>query len=670
MGKKFNVGDKVKVVVSNYSSGADKGAVGVIAAIRPAGFDYEVKFDREAEYTHHGDGHSKSLYRWYYEANLELVEEKTYTTKYKPGDEVTVRSDLTNKAYYMADGKGYMTPTYQMLIKRGKKVKIKSVTKTGKYMIEGSVFPWVDEMFVDETKVEPKTYGGFKLGDRVETPNGVGTVIAVSCNNNLGVEHDEYMGGHTCSSFREGRSGKNGHCWYHTPRQLTHITEEPKEDVKPTGKKYKVGDHVKVKYNGEIVTGVIRCTKSTECYYGVEMDDPKYGIHDCSGFKLESGSTIPSNRGKWVTEANVIGLVEEPKPVEEPKSDSHKFKVGQRIKMIATYDSAKKGMTGVIIELHTDSVRPKWNYGVKFDQRFPGGHGCHGKCKFGYGQWVSEESIELLDEKKNDNWKVVITPDGDKTTLEYFKDGMVEKTVTVNRFSEDEYSANAAIKAVVDKLMLSDKIAVTVKFNTGRREYTYLTDDSTIGVDDVVVVPAGCNEHNTLATVTKVTPFLEAKIPVPISDLKYVIKKSHHRFKVGDKVVAKTETPYCITTNGWKGVVTELDDVFGMRVSESSDKCGYYVKCEYFDLLEESPKETEPKYYNGKVVCVKTEYPWWKVGKIYEVKDGRITADDGDRFPKKGREPYRDADDVRHAGCGGLGNGRHNYANEFIPVVE
>jgi hypothetical protein len=79
-------------------------------------------------------------------------------TKYKPGDVVTVRSDLNQFIpYTMSDGKNEMIPASQMLTKRGKSVKIKSVTKTGKYMIEGSMFPWVDEMFEDTTKVEPKT---------------------------------------------------------------------------------------------------------------------------------------------------------------------------------------------------------------------------------------------------------------------------------------------------------------------------------------------------------------------------------------------------------------------------------------------------------------------------------------------------------------------------------
>lgn len=78
-------------------------------------------------------------------------------------------------------------------------------------------------------------------------------------------------------------------------------------------------------------------------------------------------------------------------------------------------------------------------------------------------------------------------------------------------------------------------------------------------------------------------------------------------------------------------------------------------------------KVNTPKYYNGKVVCVKSDYGWWTVGKVYEVVDGRITADDGDTYPKF-RNGYTDAEDVRHAGCT---NGcDHNRHNEFIPLVE
>lgn len=79
----------------------------------------------------------------------------------------------------------------------------------------------------------------------------------------------------------------------------------------------------------------------------------------------------------------------------------------------------------------------------------------------------------------------------------------------------------------------------------------------------------------------------------------------------------------------------------------------------------------EPKYYNGKVVCIKSGYPWWTVGKIYEVKDGIITANDGDKYPHGDREPYRDAEDVRHAGSDRADNfGRHNHRNTFIEIKE
>ena len=79
----------------------------------------------------------------------------------------------------------------------------------------------------------------------------------------------------------------------------------------------------------------------------------------------------------------------------------------------------------------------------------------------------------------------------------------------------------------------------------------------------------------------------------------------------------------------------------------------------------EPPK---PKYYNGKVVCIKSGYPWWTVGKVYEVKDGVIIANDGEDYPGSDLTPYIDAEDIRHAGR--HNNTKHNPKNEFIPFVE
>lgn len=78
-----------------------------------------------------------------------------------------------------------------------------------------------------------------------------------------------------------------------------------------------------------------------------------------------------------------------------------------------------------------------------------------------------------------------------------------------------------------------------------------------------------------------------------------------------------------------------------------------------------------PEAYNGRMICVESPYPWWTVGKIYEVLDGRITANDGDVYPPMTRAPYRDAEDARYAGASVLapgGDARHNPRNLFLPV--
>lgn len=87
--------------------------------------------------------------------------------KFKVGDVVTVRSDVRAYKYYrMDDGSNGMHMTEQQAAKAGKTVKIKSITKTGKYMIEGSIFPWVDEMFEDKP-ITKSTGPRFKVGDKV-----------------------------------------------------------------------------------------------------------------------------------------------------------------------------------------------------------------------------------------------------------------------------------------------------------------------------------------------------------------------------------------------------------------------------------------------------------------------------------------------------------------------
>ena len=81
------------------------------------------------------------------------------------------------------------------------------------------------------------------------------------------------------------------------------------------------------------------------------------------------------------------------------------------------------------------------------------------------------------------------------------------------------------------------------------------------------------------------------------------------------------------------------------------------------------PEKTEA--YNGRMICVESSLlPWWTIGRIYEVVDGRITADNGAVYPPLRLAPYRDAEDARHAGCAGFSEGdpRHNSRTLFLPV--
>lgn len=89
------------------------------------------------------------------------------------------------------------------------------------------------------------------------------------------------------------------------------------------------------------------------------------------------------------------------------------------------------------------------------------------------------------------------------------------------------------------------------------------------------------------------------------------------------------------------------------------------------DPFPEKPERTEkPETYNGRMLCVESPFAWWTVGKIYDVVNGRITADDGDVYPPRRQAPYRDAVDARHAGAARFSEGdpRHNRRNLFLPV--
>lgn len=115
-----------------------------------------------------------------------------------------------------------------------------------------------------------------------------------------------------------------------------------------------------------------------------------------------------------------------------------------------------------------------------------------------------------------------------------------------------------------------------------------------------------------------------------------------------------------------------MGDLHGTAKCSPDDEFDLYTGCELAlrRALGAKKKEPEkPKYYNGKMVCVENGgYDWWTVGKIYEYKDGVVTADDGDKYPKRGAEPYRDTEDAKHPGF--LNSERHNHCVTMLEIKE
>lgn len=134
------------------------------------------------------------------------------------------------------------------------------------------------------------------------------------------------------------------------------------------------------------------------------------------------------------------------------------------------------------------------------------------------------------------------------------------------------------------------------------------------------------------------------------------------------------ETIGVIKRNG-NTITVHMGDLHGTAKCSPDDQFDLYTGCELalrkaLGAEKKEPKEPEkPKYYNGKMVCVENGgYSWWTVGKIYEYKDGIVTADDGYEYPGNKYEPYKDAEEAKHPGC--INGGRRNHRVTMLEIKE
>ncbi|WKY43286.1 hypothetical protein Q5O14_11535 [Eubacteriaceae bacterium ES2] len=71
----------------------------------------------------------------------------------------------------------------------------------------------------------------------------------------------------------------------------------------------------------------------------------------------------------------------------------------------------------------------------------------------------------------------------------------------------------------------SEYIFCSVTFDEGYKSYYYLTDDDSIKIGDLVLVPAGKDNHTAIVEVVKIEYFSEENAPLPIEKTKQIIRK-------------------------------------------------------------------------------------------------------------------------------------------------
>lgn len=71
----------------------------------------------------------------------------------------------------------------------------------------------------------------------------------------------------------------------------------------------------------------------------------------------------------------------------------------------------------------------------------------------------------------------------------------------------------------------SEYIFCSVTFDEGSKNYYYLTDDDSIEIGDLVLVPAGKDNHAAIVEVVKIEYFSEENAPLPIEKTKQIIRK-------------------------------------------------------------------------------------------------------------------------------------------------
>lgn len=192
----------------------------------------------------------------------------------------------------------------------------------------------------------------------------------------------------------------------------------------------KVGDRVVVTHENDThcmkigMTGTVKYIASSIGKVAVEFDKPFVHGYSCNG-------TTAPYRGQWIYVCDLKVLNGEGK-----EKQGKTFKIGDKVRVVD--QSAKQ------------FLNPLMNVGIVAATKMVDGKLSVIFMNGSYRQHLRFRPEELaLD---SPDWKIVIIPDGDKTTATLYNGKKAERSATVQRYHKDKYDTFTAADEAVKKL--------------------------------------------------------------------------------------------------------------------------------------------------------------------------------------------------------------------------
>ena len=192
----------------------------------------------------------------------------------------------------------------------------------------------------------------------------------------------------------------------------------------------KVGDRVVVTHENDThcmkigTTGTVKYIASSIGKVAVEFDKPFVHGYSCNG-------TTAPYRGQWMYVCDLKVLNGEGK-----EKQGKTFKIGDKVRLVD--QSAKRSHEPLA---NVGTVAAMVAADGKMTVRFVSG-GCIQSLR------LRPEELVL----DSPDWKIVILPDGDKTTATLYNGKKAERSATVQRYHEDKYDTFTAADEAVKKL--------------------------------------------------------------------------------------------------------------------------------------------------------------------------------------------------------------------------